>query len=97
MLQRNRQVLEKIVEELLEFEILTQKVGLFIEKSEKPNRKWDTEEPELRPEYRSISCELRALARMVRDEFGKEESNNANNGDLSVEADVAGRVPVGSG
>jgi ATP-dependent Zn protease len=26
MLQRNRQVLEKIVEELLEFEILTQKV-----------------------------------------------------------------------
>lgn len=52
-------------------------------KSEKPNRKWDTEEPELRPEYRSISCELRALAKMVRDEFGKEESNNANNGGVS--------------
>ena len=33
---------------------------------------------------------------MVCDEFGKEEPNNANNGDLSIEAGGAGRVPVGS-
>ncbi|KAK4600205.1 hypothetical protein RGQ29_010034 [Quercus rubra] len=49
-------------------------------KSEKPSRRWDMEESELRPEYRSISCELRALARMVSDEFGKGDSDNTNGG-----------------
>lgn len=33
------------------------------------------EEPELRPEYRSISCELRALAKMVSNEFGNEDGD----------------------
>ncbi|KAJ6773425.1 hypothetical protein OIU79_016989 [Salix purpurea] len=45
-------------------------------KSQKPNRKWDTEDSDLRPEYHSISCELRALAKMVRDEFGNGEPTN---------------------
>ncbi|KAJ6411903.1 hypothetical protein OIU85_018674 [Salix viminalis] len=45
-------------------------------KSQKPNRKWDTEDSDLRPEYHSISCELRALAKMVRDEFGNGELTN---------------------
>ncbi|KAB5534729.1 hypothetical protein DKX38_017821 [Salix brachista] len=40
---------------------------------QKPNRKWDTEDSTPRPEYHSISCELHALAKMVRDEFGNGE------------------------
>ncbi|GMI78568.1 hypothetical protein like AT5G42330 [Hibiscus trionum] len=43
-------------------------------KSQKPIR---TEESEIRPEYRSISCELRALARKVKDELGYEGKENA--------------------
>ncbi|XP_059636431.1 uncharacterized protein LOC132278616 [Cornus florida] len=39
-------------------------------KTQLPIRSWDLEEPELRPEYRTISCELQALAKMVQSEFG---------------------------
>ncbi|EEF52857.1 conserved hypothetical protein [Ricinus communis] len=46
-------------------------------KSQKLNPGPDMEELDLRPEYRSISWELRALARMVQDEFGKENATNA--------------------
>ncbi|KAF9686616.1 hypothetical protein SADUNF_Sadunf02G0007700 [Salix dunnii] len=45
-------------------------------KSQRPNRKWDTEESHPRPEYQSISWELRALAKMAGGEFGNEESRN---------------------
>ncbi|KAL5847983.1 hypothetical protein ACOSQ3_011507 [Xanthoceras sorbifolium] len=45
-------------------------------KSQKPIRSWDMEESELRPEYRSISCELRALAKMVQDGFGDGDADN---------------------
>ncbi|KAK4778894.1 hypothetical protein SAY86_006422 [Trapa natans] len=38
-------------------------------KSQKLARSWDIQEKDLRPEYHSISCELRSLAKMVRDEF----------------------------
>lgn len=46
-------------------------------KPERPIRSRDNEESELRPEYLSISCDLRALAKMVRDEFGCGESDGA--------------------
>lgn len=39
-------------------------------KSQVPNRSWDVEEPGLRPEYHTISCEIRALAKMVHQELG---------------------------
>ncbi|XP_061372847.1 uncharacterized protein LOC133315268 [Gastrolobium bilobum] len=42
-------------------------------KSQKPVRSPDMD---LRPEYRTISCELRTLAKMVRDEFGNAGSEN---------------------
>ncbi|KAJ4702272.1 FACT complex subunit like [Melia azedarach] len=46
-------------------------------KSQKLIRSWDVEEPDdLRPEYHSISCELRALAKMVQDEFGEIDADN---------------------
>lgn len=48
----------------------------FLTKSQKPSRGLDVQESELRPEFRSISCELRALAKMVRDEFGKGDGDN---------------------
>lgn len=38
------------------------------------------EESDLRPEYHLISCELRALAKMVHDEFGNGDSTNAGVG-----------------
>ncbi|CAA3010175.1 Hypothetical predicted protein [Olea europaea subsp. europaea] len=38
--------------------------------SQLPKRNWDKIEPDLRPEYRTISCELRSLAKMVHQEFG---------------------------
>ncbi|CAI9753354.1 unnamed protein product [Fraxinus pennsylvanica] len=38
--------------------------------SQLPKRNWDMKEPDLRPEYRTISCELRSLAKMVHQEFG---------------------------
>ncbi|XP_027356998.1 uncharacterized protein LOC113866315 [Abrus precatorius] len=40
-------------------------------KSQKPIRS-----PDMRPEYRTISWELRALAKMVRDEFGNADSED---------------------
>ncbi|OMO97602.1 hypothetical protein CCACVL1_04511 [Corchorus capsularis] len=47
-------------------------------KSQKPSRAWGSmEDSEIRPEYRSISCEFQALARMVKDELGNEEKENA--------------------
>ncbi|GLT99991.1 hypothetical protein SLE2022_173920 [Rubroshorea leprosula] len=46
-------------------------------KSAKPIRSWNVEESEMRPEYNSISCELRELAKKVRDELGGGESENA--------------------
>ncbi|XP_011035018.1 PREDICTED: uncharacterized protein LOC105132963 [Populus euphratica] len=49
-------------------------------KSQRPNRKWDMEESDLRPEYQSISWELRALAKMTRGEFGNGESSNGGVG-----------------
>ncbi|KAH6759057.1 hypothetical protein C2S51_019292 [Perilla frutescens var. frutescens] len=39
-------------------------------KSQLPNRSWNVEEPGLRPEYHTISCELKALAKMVHQELG---------------------------
>ncbi|KAG5250234.1 Capsid polyprotein [Salix suchowensis] len=45
-------------------------------KSQRPNRKWDTEESDPRPEYQSVSWELRALAKMAGGEFGDGESRN---------------------
>ncbi|KAM5565290.1 hypothetical protein ABKV19_019360 [Rosa sericea] len=55
-------------------------------KSQKPSRMWDMEEPDLRPEYRSISCELRALAKMVGKEFGDEDCEKAGGVRKSVSA-----------
>ncbi|KAJ8762354.1 hypothetical protein K2173_007512 [Erythroxylum novogranatense] len=52
-------------------------------KSQKRNPTWDVEELELRPEYRSISCELRALAKLVNNEFGGKSTNNSGLGDSS--------------
>lgn len=51
-------------------------------KSEKPIRSWDLENSALRPEYRSISCELRALAGTVHSEIGKQQqvSNDSASG-----------------
>ncbi|XP_059461369.1 uncharacterized protein LOC132190407 [Corylus avellana] len=46
-------------------------------KSERPNRCLGTDASDLRPEYLSISCELRALSKMVRDEFGNGDMDNA--------------------
>ncbi|KAA8528822.1 hypothetical protein F0562_036177 [Nyssa sinensis] len=45
-------------------------------KTQLPTRGWDIDEWELRPEYRSISCELQALAKMVNDEFGNADLGN---------------------
>ncbi|XVF63539.1 hypothetical protein PTKIN_Ptkin09bG0094800 [Pterospermum kingtungense] len=52
-------------------------------KSQKPIRTWALEESEIRPEYRSISLELRALARMVRDELGNGEKEHAGLGETA--------------
>ncbi|CAN0924244.1 hypothetical protein LINGRAHAP2_LOCUS34057 [Linum grandiflorum] len=53
-------------------------------KSAKPSRPFGfSDAEELRPEYRSMSCELRALAKMVRDELG----NGSRNGSESLSAD----------
>lgn len=47
------------------------------------------EESALRPEYRTISCELRALAKMVRDEFGTANSQDVSGANCcSVNAGV---------
>ncbi|XP_044474531.1 uncharacterized protein LOC123202628 isoform X2 [Mangifera indica] len=39
----------------------------------------DIEESDLRPEYRTISCEFQALAKMVQDELGDSKLGNNNN------------------
>ncbi|KAJ6392407.1 hypothetical protein OIU77_026215 [Salix suchowensis] len=49
-------------------------------KSQRPNRKWDTEESDPRPEYQSVSWELRALAKMAGGEYGVGESRNGGAG-----------------
>ncbi|XP_038717679.1 uncharacterized protein LOC120010856 [Tripterygium wilfordii] len=45
-------------------------------KSQKPSRVYHMEEPDLRPEYRTISCELRALAKKVQNELGGTAGEN---------------------
>ncbi|OIT22353.1 PREDICTED: uncharacterized protein LOC109217717 [Nicotiana attenuata] len=45
----------------------------------------NVEEWELRPEYRTISCELRALAKMVKNEFGNEDVNAIGNSEAMNE------------
>ncbi|XP_047955994.1 uncharacterized protein LOC125201787 [Salvia hispanica] len=49
-------------------------------KSQIPNRSWDMEQSGLRPEYHTISCELRALAQMVHQELGTKGSSSFNDG-----------------
>ncbi|XP_065882089.1 uncharacterized protein [Euphorbia lathyris] len=49
-------------------------------KSQKPNSIRVSEDSELRPEYRTISWELRALARMVSGEIGDENVTGIGNG-----------------
>lgn len=51
------------------------KLGSLTE-SKKPIGCHDIDESELRPEYRTISCELRALTNMVREGLGKMDSEN---------------------
>ncbi|GMP44487.1 hypothetical protein CsSME_00013401 [Camellia sinensis var. sinensis] len=41
----------------------------FLTKTQSPNHPCEIKESVLRPEYHTISCELRALAKMVQDEF----------------------------
>ncbi|GMI91393.1 hypothetical protein like AT5G42330 [Hibiscus trionum] len=55
-------------------------------KSQKPVRAWSNEGSEIRPEYLSISSELRALARMVKCEIGNGETEHAGLGETSVGA-----------
>ncbi|PPR85599.1 hypothetical protein GOBAR_AA35091 [Gossypium barbadense] len=55
-------------------------------KSQKPVRAWTGEESVIRPEYRSISCELQALATMVKREVGNGEKENAGFGETSIGA-----------
>ncbi|TYI82030.1 hypothetical protein E1A91_D05G194100v1 [Gossypium mustelinum] len=55
-------------------------------KSQKPVRAWAGEESVIRPEYRSISCELQALATMVKCEVGNGEKENAGFGETSIGA-----------
>ncbi|XP_042015885.1 uncharacterized protein LOC121763863 [Salvia splendens] len=49
-------------------------------KSQIPNRSWDMEQSGLRPEYHTISCELRALAQMVHQELGTKGGPSFNDG-----------------
>ena len=53
------------------------KLGSLTE-SKKPIGCHNIEESELRPEYRTISCELRALTNMVREELGKRDRDGEN-------------------
>ncbi|CAN1127607.1 hypothetical protein LINPERPRIM_LOCUS29737 [Linum perenne] len=46
-------------------------------KSVKPIRAMDADGLELKPEYRSMSCELRALSKKVRDELGNGDPSTA--------------------
>ncbi|XP_042479144.1 uncharacterized protein LOC122060056 [Macadamia integrifolia] len=50
-----------------------------VTRSQMVNRSWDVEESmQMRPEEQSISCELRALAKMVENEFGNREAGNTD-------------------
>ncbi|KAB2093499.1 hypothetical protein E1A91_A02G100500v1 [Gossypium mustelinum] len=62
-------------------------------RSQKPILTWGIEESEIRPEYRSISCDLRVLARTVRDEFGNGETEAAGLGEKTV-LSVTNSCPV---
>ncbi|XP_042495415.1 uncharacterized protein LOC122074590 [Macadamia integrifolia] len=53
-----------------------------ITKAQIPNHLCDMEELEIRPEYQSISCELKALAKMVEHDFGNRELGNTNSSPL---------------
>ncbi|XP_019187133.1 PREDICTED: uncharacterized protein LOC109181699 [Ipomoea nil] len=53
-------------------------------KSQLPNRRSDLEEWEMRPEYHTISCELRALAKMVQQEIGNGDGGNPGNEEYSL-------------
>ncbi|KAL0440502.1 UNVERIFIED_CONTAM: hypothetical protein Slati_2533200 [Sesamum latifolium] len=54
-------------------------------KSQLPNRNWDVENSELRPEYHTISCELRALAKMVQQELGNKDETTFEDGALAAQ------------
>ncbi|XP_011100556.1 uncharacterized protein LOC105178720 [Sesamum indicum] len=58
-------------------------------KSQLPNRNWDVENSGLRPEYHTISCELRALAKMVQQELGNKDETTLDGG-----ASAAQRSPL---
>ncbi|KAJ4849808.1 hypothetical protein Tsubulata_031526 [Turnera subulata] len=60
----------------------------------KPSRFLDMEESGLRPEYHSISCELRELAKMVRDEFGNEGPRRTGGGIGKGESLSANSTPL---
>lgn len=47
-----------------------------------PTRKWDVEEFGLRPEYHTISCELKALAKMVHQELGAMKNSSYDDGGI---------------
>ncbi|XP_031103733.1 uncharacterized protein LOC116007246 [Ipomoea triloba] len=53
-------------------------------KSQLPNPRSDVEEWEMRPEYHTISCELRALAKMVQQEIGNGDGGNPGNEEYSL-------------
>nr|GLL37150.1 uncharacterized protein LOC109165633 [Ipomoea trifida] len=53
-------------------------------KSQLPNPRSDVEEWEMRPEYHTISCELRALAKMVQQEIGNGDGGNPGNEEYSM-------------
>ncbi|KAE9586680.1 hypothetical protein Lal_00004461 [Lupinus albus] len=53
--------------------------GCLAKHQKQPTRSMEVVEPSaLRPEYQTISCELSALEKMVRDEFGKADAEKAN-------------------
>ncbi|KAJ4963285.1 hypothetical protein NE237_023224 [Protea cynaroides] len=47
-------------------------------KTQTTNRMWDMEESDIPTKYQSISCELMALAKMVKHEFGNHELRNTD-------------------
>ncbi|KAE8719467.1 group 2 truncated hemoglobin YjbI-like [Hibiscus syriacus] len=55
-----------------------------LKKSQNPIHARGVEETQIRPEYLSFSCELRALARKVKDELGNEENEKAGSGEETI-------------
>ncbi|XP_073136525.1 uncharacterized protein [Henckelia pumila] len=53
-------------------------------KSKIPNRPRDAEQPELRPEYHTISCELRTLTKMVHQELKTIDNSSTDCGAFGV-------------